>query len=190
MSRDRCPTRHCAVRARGPPRARRCPRRVCRHTRAESSRLRRFPRRAAPIRTGLRYDFRYGIPPSADFPHETWSRLVTRGRGRMTLRTLRYGRALGYGPLREAIAHYVTRARGVVGGSGSGDRHQRLAAGARPRRPAAPRSGRSRRRRGALLPGGAARVRRRGRAARPGPVDEPAWTWRGCPPRSRCVWPM
>jgi len=66
------------------------------------------------IKTGLRYDFRYGIPAIGDFPSETWSRVITRRARGVTLRTLRYGRALGYGPLREAIAQYVTRARGVV----------------------------------------------------------------------------
>jgi GntR family transcriptional regulator / MocR family aminotransferase len=73
-----------------------------------------LPAPGAPLKQGLRYDFRYGIPAIGDFPSDTWSRVIARRARGMTLRTLRYGRALGYGPLREAIAQYVTRARGVV----------------------------------------------------------------------------
>ena len=73
-----------------------------------------LPAPGAPIKTGLRYDFRYGIPAIADFPHDIWSRALARRARAVSIRTLRYGRALGFGPLREAIAHYVTRARGVA----------------------------------------------------------------------------
>ena len=73
-----------------------------------------LPPAGAPIRPGLRYDFRYGLPSIADFPQQIWSRVVARRSRAVSLRTLRYGRALGYEPLREAIAEYVTRARGVV----------------------------------------------------------------------------
>jgi GntR family transcriptional regulator/MocR family aminotransferase len=73
-----------------------------------------LPAPTAPLRSGLRYEFRYGLPAISDFPADAWARIVARRARRVTLRTLRYGRALGYEPLREAIAQYVTRARGVA----------------------------------------------------------------------------
>ena len=73
-----------------------------------------LPAPTAPLRSGLRCEFRYGLPAISDFPSEAWARIVSRRARRVSLRTLRYGRALGYAPLREAIAHYVTRARGVA----------------------------------------------------------------------------
>jgi GntR family transcriptional regulator/MocR family aminotransferase len=59
-------------------------------------------------------DFRYGVPALTDFPQRIWSRLVSRRAQRMSLRTLGYGRTLGFPSLREAIAHYLARARGVT----------------------------------------------------------------------------
>jgi GntR family transcriptional regulator / MocR family aminotransferase len=73
-----------------------------------------LPAPTAPLKPGLRYEFRYGLPAIADFPADAWSRVITRRARTVRLSTLRYGRALGYRPLREAIAQYVTRARGVV----------------------------------------------------------------------------
>jgi GntR family transcriptional regulator / MocR family aminotransferase len=73
-----------------------------------------LPPAGAPVRHGLRYDFRYGLPSIAEFPLQVWSRLVARRSRATSLRTLRYGRSLGYEPLRAAIAGYVTRARGVA----------------------------------------------------------------------------
>jgi GntR family transcriptional regulator/MocR family aminotransferase len=67
-------------------------------------------RRAPP----LPCDFRYGVPALTDFPQRIWSRLVSRRAQRMSLRTLGYGRTLGFPSLREAIAHYLARARGVT----------------------------------------------------------------------------
>ncbi len=67
-----------------------------------------------PQRRELRYDFRYGLPSMCDFPHATWTRLVARRAREMTLRTLRYGRAPGYEPLREQIVAYLRRTRGIV----------------------------------------------------------------------------
>jgi GntR family transcriptional regulator / MocR family aminotransferase len=64
--------------------------------------------------SGLRYDFRYGVPSVEDLPHETWRRLVARRARRSSPRMHRYSRAAGHGPLREAIAAYLRRARGVV----------------------------------------------------------------------------
>lgn len=67
-----------------------------------------------PARTkGVRYDFRYGLPPVEEFPHETWRRIVARRLRSASLRSLQYGPAAGYEPLREAIASYLARSRAV-----------------------------------------------------------------------------
>jgi GntR family transcriptional regulator / MocR family aminotransferase len=62
----------------------------------------------------LPFDFHYGSPAFTDFPHATWSRLVARRARTISMTSLRYGRALGFAPLREAIAGYLSRVRGVV----------------------------------------------------------------------------
>jgi GntR family transcriptional regulator / MocR family aminotransferase len=72
-----------------------------------------LPPAGATVRS-VRYDFRYGLPAFEDFPHETWRRIVTRRARAASLRTLGYGRAAGFPPLREAIAAYLRKARGVV----------------------------------------------------------------------------
>lgn len=73
-----------------------------------------LPAVGRPPREGLLYDFRYGLPAVAEFPQQTWSRLVARHSRSMSINALRYGRALGFLPLRQAVADYVTRTRGVV----------------------------------------------------------------------------
>jgi len=73
-----------------------------------------LPAVGRPPRAGLLYDFRYGVPAIVEFPQQTWSRLVARRSRTMSISTLRYGRALGYLPLRQAIADYATRTRGVA----------------------------------------------------------------------------
>ena len=73
-----------------------------------------LPAVGRPVRPGLLYDFRYGLPAMSEFPQDTWTRLVTRHARSMSLGSLRYGRALGFLPLRQAIADYVSRTRGVV----------------------------------------------------------------------------
>jgi GntR family transcriptional regulator/MocR family aminotransferase len=60
------------------------------------------------------YDFRYGVPAVEEFPHELWRRLLMRRVRGASIRSLEYGPQEGYGPLREAIADYVRRVRGVV----------------------------------------------------------------------------
>jgi GntR family transcriptional regulator/MocR family aminotransferase len=60
------------------------------------------------------YDFWYGRPPLADFPHDAWCRLLGRVARQATLRRLDYGPPEGVPELRQAIAAYVHRARGVV----------------------------------------------------------------------------
>ena len=73
-----------------------------------------LPAVGRPARPGLVYDFRYGVPAVAEFPQQAWARLTQRRLRTMSVKTLRYGRALGWLPLREAIAEYVTRTRGVA----------------------------------------------------------------------------
>jgi GntR family transcriptional regulator/MocR family aminotransferase len=69
----------------------------------------------APTRPGaVRYDFRYGLPPVEEFPHETWRRILARRARSASLAALRYGPPEGYGPLREAIAGYLRRSRAVA----------------------------------------------------------------------------
>lgn len=63
------------------------------------------------------YDFWYGRPPLADFPHDTWCRLLGRAARQATLRRLDYGEPAGAPELREAIAGYLQRARGVLCGA-------------------------------------------------------------------------
>src|ERR1700735_3555266 len=67
-----------------------------------------------PRRDVLPYDFRYGPPSFADFPHETWCRVMARRARRGTSRELDYGTPEGMTALREAIAEYVGRARAIA----------------------------------------------------------------------------
>jgi GntR family transcriptional regulator/MocR family aminotransferase len=62
----------------------------------------------------IRWDFRYGLPSVAEFPHEIWRRLLARRARAASLRTLNYGSAAGYQPLREALADYLRRHRAVA----------------------------------------------------------------------------
>lgn len=66
-------------------------------------------RRPAP-----RYDFRYGDPAYDDFPHSTWCRLLARRARRASERHLSYSDPGGAPELREALAAYLTRSRGVA----------------------------------------------------------------------------
>jgi GntR family transcriptional regulator/MocR family aminotransferase len=68
-------------------------------------------RRPAP-----RYDFRYGEPAYGDFPHATWCRLLARRARRASERHLSYGEPGGAPELREALAAYLARSRGVACG--------------------------------------------------------------------------
>jgi GntR family transcriptional regulator/MocR family aminotransferase len=62
----------------------------------------------------IEYDFRYGLPDAVAFPQETWRRLLARRARDLSSHQLHYGAPEGYGPLREALAHYLQRARAVV----------------------------------------------------------------------------
>ena len=66
-----------------------------------------------PVKRAVRYDFRYGTPAVEDFPHEIWRRMIARRGRAASLKSLRYGPPEGYAALREAIAGYLTRSRGV-----------------------------------------------------------------------------
>lgn len=62
---------------------------------------------------GLRYDFRPGATSRDAFPASLWRRLLARQWRKEGAGLLAYGDAAGYYPLREAIAGYLQRARGV-----------------------------------------------------------------------------
>ncbi len=73
--------------------------------------------------------FAVGQPPLDRFPLRVWSRLAARNARRREAELLRYSTALGFEPLREAVAEYLRTARGVrcdarqvmiVGGSQQG----------------------------------------------------------------------
>jgi GntR family transcriptional regulator/MocR family aminotransferase len=68
----------------------------------------------SPWHEPLPYDFRYGEPSYADLPLETWARLLGRRARRLSVRRLAYQAPGGALELREALAGYLARARGVV----------------------------------------------------------------------------
>jgi GntR family transcriptional regulator/MocR family aminotransferase len=61
-----------------------------------------------------RYDFRYGDPAYDDFPHATWCRLLARRARRASERHLSYSSPGGAPELRETLASYLARTRGVA----------------------------------------------------------------------------
>jgi len=65
-------------------------------------------------RAGLRYDFRYGEPSIDEFPREIWRRLLAARARRPARDAFGYEDPAGYPPLREALAEYLKRARGVL----------------------------------------------------------------------------
>ena len=108
----------------GPPRrppARSSPRLVSRHAALLRPELGPWLKGYGP--------FGVGQPPTDEFPIHVWSRLVARHARRQDTTLLRYSPAMGYEPLREAVAEYLRTARGVrceaaqimiVGGSQQG----------------------------------------------------------------------
>jgi len=62
----------------------------------------------------LPYDFRYGEPAYADLPYASWCRTLARCARKSTRRELHYGHPAGDPSLREALAAYLCRSRGVV----------------------------------------------------------------------------
>jgi len=85
---------------------------------SHGERLRRAAPRAGlswnPPRAQLPYDFRYGEPAYADLPYASWCRLVARRAREATRRELDYGPPGGLPELREALARYLARSRGVA----------------------------------------------------------------------------
>jgi GntR family transcriptional regulator / MocR family aminotransferase len=57
--------------------------------------------------------FRVNLPALEHFPAAVWSKLINRYSRRPTRQSMAYGDALGYMPLREAIAEYLGAARAV-----------------------------------------------------------------------------
>ncbi len=57
--------------------------------------------------------FNMGQPPVDRFPMHVWSRLVGRHARRLDAALLHYANAMGFLPLREAVAEYLRTARGV-----------------------------------------------------------------------------
>jgi GntR family transcriptional regulator/MocR family aminotransferase len=64
-------------------------------------------------RPGIRYDFRYGLPTVDEFPLEIWRRLLAARARRGSRDAFGYASPAGYAPLREALAEYLGRARGL-----------------------------------------------------------------------------
>jgi GntR family transcriptional regulator/MocR family aminotransferase len=62
----------------------------------------------------LPYDFRYGEPSYRDLPLELWARILGRRARGISARALSYQAPGGALELREALAQYLSRARGVV----------------------------------------------------------------------------
>jgi GntR family transcriptional regulator/MocR family aminotransferase len=67
----------------------------------------------SPWQEPLPFDFRYGEPSYSDLPMETWSRILGRRARRLSARRLAYQPPGGAAELREALAGYLARARGV-----------------------------------------------------------------------------
>lgn len=80
-------------------------------------RLRAAPAPASPAALPdgrLPYDFRYGVPAVAELPHRAWRRVLLRRARGASLDSLGYGPPEGHAPLRETLAAYLRRARGVT----------------------------------------------------------------------------
>jgi GntR family transcriptional regulator / MocR family aminotransferase len=69
---------------------------------------------AYPSRPGIRYDFRYGRPAIDEFPRKIWRKLLAARARQVSPEALGYGSPAGYRPLREALAGYLGRARGMT----------------------------------------------------------------------------
>src|SRR5262245_29270149 len=57
--------------------------------------------------------FRVSLPALDHFPHQVWSRLVSRHAKNLRMDDMAYGDPAGYLPLREAIAQYLRTARAI-----------------------------------------------------------------------------
>ncbi len=70
-----------------------------------------------PTPAHIRFDFRYGLPDLGDFPQTVWRRLVARHAVDPDNRAAHYAPTEGLPALRQAIADYLHRARGVTFGA-------------------------------------------------------------------------
>ena len=73
---------------------------------------------AAPPAAVPRYDFRPSVPDVSTFPRQAWLRAVRDALGSMSDHELAYGDPRGVGALRDALADYLGRVRGVVADPG------------------------------------------------------------------------
>jgi GntR family transcriptional regulator/MocR family aminotransferase len=64
-------------------------------------------------RPGVRIDFRYGRPALDEFPADIWRRLLAAHARRPARDDLGYAAPAGHAPLRDALAEYLRRARGL-----------------------------------------------------------------------------
>ena len=64
-------------------------------------------------RQAIRYDFNYGQPAVDWFPSDTWRRLLNRHLKKPSVDLLGFAPPEGYSSLREAVATYLSHARGV-----------------------------------------------------------------------------
>lgn len=72
------------------------------------------PRHVPPASRTPRYDFRFGVPDLSAFPRAAWLAAAARSLRALPDARLGYGDARGAIELREALAGYLGRARGVV----------------------------------------------------------------------------
>jgi len=66
-----------------------------------------------PAPRSIRFDFRYGLPGIAEFPRDTWRRLLSRHARRFSADITGYAEPAGLPALRQAIVDYLRRARAV-----------------------------------------------------------------------------
>ncbi len=72
------------------------------------------PRGAPPPPPAARFSFHPGLPDLTAFPHAAWTSALRRGLRTTPAASLGYGDPRGRPELREALADYLSRARGVV----------------------------------------------------------------------------
>ena len=89
------------------------PTRISAYARRLTKDARMPPSGSYASRPGIRYDFRYGRPAVDEFPREIWRRLLAARARRISRDALGYASPAGHAPLREALAEYLGRARGL-----------------------------------------------------------------------------
>lgn len=77
---------------------------------------RRSKSRPSDDQPGPLRPFRFFEPGADQFPVDLWARIASRRLRRTSIDMLRFGDPNGYAPLREAVADYLARSRGVVCG--------------------------------------------------------------------------